>query len=231
MRDHRSSLALGLSAVALFVAAGGPATAASLVDGAKVKRESIGSAQIKKGGVGSSELRDDAVGPQHLAPSLERLVRGRGTTGPAGAVGPAGPAGTAGAGGAAGATGPAGPQGPTGASGAEAVTAVGRTTIPVSERFTTVAADGDLKVLGRCVQVTPDQQRLDLFLQAPTSTVARVSNGAETSFQSLTDPSPEPLAVPIGMLTVAMGEVAPGDAHAFFLVLPSGCTTWARVLR
>src|SRR5687767_1908207 len=86
---RRPSPATVIAIVALFVAAGGPAQAAKLIDGGDIKQGTVGSKQIKDrtvarrdltreavrtlkatpdGSIGAAKLADDAVTTRALAP-------------------------------------------------------------------------------------------------------------------------------------------------------------------
>jgi hypothetical protein len=94
MREFRPGTVIAV--VALFIAIGGTATAASgLINGNKIKPGTISARQIK----------NKAITKAKLAPATVKSLRGaRGPAGPAGATGPAGAPGATGA---TGATGPA----------------------------------------------------------------------------------------------------------------------------
>ncbi len=100
MRRRKVRWVLGSRAAigAVFVAVGGPATAARLIDGS----------DIKPGTIESRQLADGAVTPSKLSRRVRRALAGR-----------AGPAGRNGANGAPGPQGPQGPQGAAGAPGAD----------------------------------------------------------------------------------------------------------------
>ncbi len=87
-RIRREHVALALAAVALFVTLGGPAYAASLINGKTIKPKSITAKQLAKG----------AVSTAALSSSVRKSLKGTaGGTGPAGAAGAIGPAGDTGA--------------------------------------------------------------------------------------------------------------------------------------
>jgi hypothetical protein len=97
--------------VALLVAGGGAATAAQLIDGKRIKRESITGTQVKNGSLTGRDLRNGSISAAKLAPGVG-TAGATGAQGPAGATGAQGPAGATGAQGPAGATGAQGPAGP-----------------------------------------------------------------------------------------------------------------------
>jgi hypothetical protein len=109
-RSRRPSPALVVAVLALFVAAGGTATAAGVII--------TSSRQIKAGAIDASDLSSKARN------ALKGAAGPAGAPGSAGAQGPAGPAGPAGAAGADGAAGPAGAQGPAGPAGARGPSSV-----------------------------------------------------------------------------------------------------------
>ena len=92
--DHRGGLprrayvALALAGMALFVTFGGPAYAASLINGKTIKPRSITAKQLAKGAVSTAALSSSA---------RTSLKGAAGGTGPAGAAGATGSAGEAGA--------------------------------------------------------------------------------------------------------------------------------------
>src|SRR5438046_2855519 len=108
MRPARPNHATVVAYLALFVALGGSAVAASNV---LIKKPS----QVGKGVTTSAALKDNAaVNVVDLTPAARSALAGvKGDPGAAGAEGPRGPAGAQGA---AGAQGPAGPTGPAGPS-------------------------------------------------------------------------------------------------------------------
>jgi hypothetical protein len=105
-----------VSLVALFVAMGGTAAAAShlLVHRGEIAKGAVTSRAIAKHAVNMSKLSD------RVRAALSKAGKGHGIvgkTGPQGPQGPQGPTGPQGPKGATGATGPQGPQGPQGAKG------------------------------------------------------------------------------------------------------------------
>lgn len=110
LRIQRPSAGLLLAAIALFVALGGGAAAATgMFSGTQIKRGSIPLNRL----TGGARRALSQPGPRG-----RRGARGRtGATGPRGAVGPTGPTGATGATGAVGVAGPVGPVGPAGATG------------------------------------------------------------------------------------------------------------------
>ncbi len=119
LRITRPSPAMAVALLALLVALGGTATAASVV---LIKS----SKQIAKGAIATSDL----------SKSAQKALKGR--TGPAGPVGPAGSAGI---------SGPAGPAGSAGAAGA--VGAAGPAGTPATRLFGTVTVAGGSATLVR----------------------------------------------------------------------------------
>jgi hypothetical protein len=61
-RIKRGDVALGLAAVSLFVAVGGPATAADLINGAQLQDRSVKGKKLARRAVSNSRLFRDAVG-------------------------------------------------------------------------------------------------------------------------------------------------------------------------
>lgn len=110
--------------IALFVAVGGTATAASgLINGKQIKPRTITAKQLKRGAVGTKQLRNKAISGAKLKPAfLKKLKKPgpRGATGSQGIQGiqgipgPQGPKGATGAKGSTGAKGATGPKGPAG---------------------------------------------------------------------------------------------------------------------
>lgn len=94
--DHRGGLprrayvALALAGMALFVTLGGPAYAASLINGKTIKPRSITAKQLAKGAVSTAALSSSA------RKSLKGKAGGTGPAGAAGATGPVGPTGATG---------------------------------------------------------------------------------------------------------------------------------------
>jgi hypothetical protein len=80
--------------VALLVAGGGAATAAQLIDGKRIKRESITGTQVKNGSLTGRDLRNGSISAAKLAPGVG-TAGATGAQGPAGATGAQGPAGPA----------------------------------------------------------------------------------------------------------------------------------------
>ena len=102
---RRGTVALGISAVALAAAAGGPAVAeevAAKLSGKQIARDAITTRHVKNGTLRTRDFRKS---------DLNRLTARGSGTGPAG---PAGPQGETGPQGLTGPQGPAGPQGPQG---------------------------------------------------------------------------------------------------------------------
>jgi hypothetical protein len=99
-RLRRPSPALVIALVALFVVLGGTATAASLINGKRIKPGTITAKQIKKSTITSDRIKNGTLTRSDLSSATVNALRG--ATGPAGPAGPAGPQGAA------------GPQGPAG---------------------------------------------------------------------------------------------------------------------
>ena len=100
-----------IAVIALFIAIGGTATAASgLIDGKK----------IKPGTVTAKQIKNKTITTSKLAPGTVKALKG--AQGPAGPAGPSGSNGAPGSNGATGATGPAGAPGSNGATGATGAT-------------------------------------------------------------------------------------------------------------
>ncbi len=113
-RINTSSVSMAIAVSALFVAAGGPAQAASLITGLNIRNGSITGADIRNSSLTGADVRNNSL----TGSDVKNLRRGDFAAGqlPAGATGPAGPAGPkgdTGPTGAGGATGPAGPEGPS----------------------------------------------------------------------------------------------------------------------
>ncbi|MCB0870317.1 MAG: collagen-like protein [Solirubrobacterales bacterium] len=107
--------------IALFVAVGGTATAASgLISGKKIKPKTITAKQLKRGAVGTKQIRNKAISGAKLKPALRKKLNRTG--GPAGPTGATGAAGAKGLPGLPGTPGPIGPKGPKGATGAKGAT-------------------------------------------------------------------------------------------------------------
>jgi hypothetical protein len=66
---RRPSAAMVVALLALFVALDGPATAARLIDGGAIKRNSIGSTQIRNRSLGTQDLSKAAVKTLQATPS------------------------------------------------------------------------------------------------------------------------------------------------------------------
>ena len=66
---RRPSPSIVIALIALFVALGGPAEAAKLLDGKRIRPGTVGARQIKDGGVAEKELRNGAVTRAKLSPS------------------------------------------------------------------------------------------------------------------------------------------------------------------
>lgn len=110
-RRSHGTLALGISAVALAAAAGGPALAGEVA-------QKLSGKQIARNAIKTGHVKDGSLRTRDFRPSdLKRLAAHGSTVGPQGPAGPQGPKGEAGAQGMTGPQGPAGPQGPQGAQG------------------------------------------------------------------------------------------------------------------
>jgi hypothetical protein len=87
------SPAMVIASLALFIALGGLAYAASLprnsVGSAQLRADAVGSSEIRARAVGSSEIRDRSLRLSDVSGSVRRSLRGR--QGPAGPAGPPGP--------------------------------------------------------------------------------------------------------------------------------------------
>jgi hypothetical protein len=113
-----------IALLALFVAVGGTATAASgLISGKQIKPRTITAKQLGRGAVGTRQLRNRAISGAKLKPALLKSLKKPGQPGATGATGAQGlpglpgiqgPQGPKGVTGAKGATGPKGAQGPAG---------------------------------------------------------------------------------------------------------------------
>lgn len=99
-RIKLSHASVALSATALFVAAGGPAQATSLLTGSNIKNESLTGKDVKNGSLTSADVKDGGL-------RAKDFKAGQLPTGPAGPAGPAGAKGDKGD------VGPAGPEGPS----------------------------------------------------------------------------------------------------------------------
>lgn len=64
---RRGDLALALAAVSLFVAVGGPAEAAKLIDGARLKARSIASSKLKDNSIPGGKIRNGSIGSVDIA--------------------------------------------------------------------------------------------------------------------------------------------------------------------
>jgi hypothetical protein len=105
-----------IAMLALFVAVGGTATAASgLISGKQIKNRSIAGKKLKKGAVTGKQIKKRTITKNKLNKKLVKAFSKKG--GPAGPAGPTGPTGAAGTPGTAGAVGPTGPKGATGPKG------------------------------------------------------------------------------------------------------------------
>lgn len=96
LKRLRPSASMMVAFVALMVAAGGSATAATLITGAQIRNNSITGADVKSSSLSGSDIKNKSLSPADFKGSVQ---------------GPAGPAGPAGS------PGPAGPPGPQGAQG------------------------------------------------------------------------------------------------------------------
>lgn len=106
--------------IALFVAVGGTATAASgLISGKQIKPRTITAKQLRPGAVGAKQIKNKAIGKAKLKPALLNSLK---TPGPKGATGEAGAPGSQGPQGLPGLPGVPGPIGPKGATGAKGAT-------------------------------------------------------------------------------------------------------------
>ena len=114
------------STLALFIALGGTATAATYVvsSSGQIKDGAIRNADVRKGTLGADRLSDDAQAaftrPGPVGPEGARGAQGpAGLQGPVGVHGPKGETGDSGTQGPKGESGPQGPKGETGATGAQ----------------------------------------------------------------------------------------------------------------
>lgn len=119
-RLTRSRTTIVLAAIALFAVLAGSATAAKLITGRQIAKQTITAANVKNGTLGTKQLSRAAI---------RTLQTGRagpaGPVGPAGAVGPAGPVGPAGQPGPQGLPGAPGAPGTPGADGAPGPSGIG----------------------------------------------------------------------------------------------------------
>ena len=129
LRSARPRPGIAIATLALCVAFGGSATAATLVSGKQIKNSSVTGVDIKRGSIPAEDLSAKA----------RRLLRG--TPGPAGATGPAGPAGPVGPEGAAAPAGPAGAAGETGPAGISRALSAKASNVPVNFN------EGDKKIV------------------------------------------------------------------------------------
>lgn len=142
VRRRRPSPAMVVALLALFVALGGGAYAAT-----RLPAHSVGHRQLKRNAVTSANVKNGSLRARDLAAGV---LRGRGGPGAPGSTGPAGPRGPQGE------TGPAGPRGPIGPSEAFHVSApTGPNDIALSPAYTTVLqltlAPGDYVLNGKVV--------------------------------------------------------------------------------
>lgn len=67
LTHRRGDLALALAALSLFVAAGGPAEAAKLLDGARLKARSIAASKLKDNSIPGGKIRNGTIGSVDIA--------------------------------------------------------------------------------------------------------------------------------------------------------------------
>ena len=126
LRSARPRPGTAIATLALCVAFGGSATAATLVSGKQIKNSSVTGADIKRG----------SIPPEDLSARARQVLRG--TPGPAGATGAPGPAGPAG---------PEGPAGPAGAAGATGPAGISRALNAKATNVQVKSDEGDKKVV------------------------------------------------------------------------------------
>lgn len=107
MRINQSHIAVGLAGTALFVAAGGPAQAGSLITGSGIKNSSVTGKDIKNSSLTAADIKNNSLSGSDIknisgGDIKDRSLRaqdfapGQVPTGPAGPAGPAGAAGAKG---------------------------------------------------------------------------------------------------------------------------------------
>ena len=108
-----------IAMLALFIAVGGTATAASgLINGKSIKKGTITAKQLKKNAVTAKKIKNRTITRKKLNKKLvAEFSRTSGATGPTGAQGPPGGKGADGAAGPTGSKGATGPKGSTGGKG------------------------------------------------------------------------------------------------------------------
>lgn len=108
-----------IAMLALFIAIGGTATAASgLINGKSIKKGTITAKQLKKNAVTGKKIKNRTITKNKLNKKLVKaFTKTGGPAGPTGATGPKGSNGAVGATGPAGAKGATGPKGSTGGKG------------------------------------------------------------------------------------------------------------------
>ncbi len=117
----RITPSLIISVLALIVALSSSATAAVMINGKDIKKNTVASKQIKNNSVTTQDVKDKTLQLRDFNPAAIKDLTAAGASGvagPAGAQGPAGPAGATGPQGVKGENGAAGPAGPAGATGA-----------------------------------------------------------------------------------------------------------------
>ncbi|HEX5909416.1 MAG TPA: hypothetical protein VFY44_02910, partial [Thermoleophilaceae bacterium] len=93
IRTHirRPRASLVIASLALFVALGGSATAATLITGAKVKNGTITGTDIKASSLTGAKVKNGSLSSSDLSKSAKGALKGaKGDQGPAGQTGPAG---------------------------------------------------------------------------------------------------------------------------------------------
>ncbi len=91
IRTHirRPRASIVIASLALFVALGGSATAATLITGAKVKNGTITGKDIKGSSLTGAKVKNGTLGTSDLSTAAKGALKGaKGDTGPAGQTGP-----------------------------------------------------------------------------------------------------------------------------------------------
>jgi hypothetical protein len=157
----RVSPSTAIALLALFIAIGGTATAAGLINGKN----------IKKGTITNKQIKNKTITKAKLSPATVNSLRGQaGSPGPAGPAGVRGPAGATGAIGATGATGAAGATGATGTTGATGMQGADGVVEPLYAEASPVTIGGDP------VMLSLDDVSGDYWITAKGSIISHENN-------------------------------------------------------
>jgi hypothetical protein len=195
---HRPSPAMVVALIALFVAFGGGAYAAT---------------QLPKNSVGSTQLKKGAVTPTKLSSAAQTMFSTAGPKGPAGATGATGPRGDRGAQGPKGDSGDSGQKGDTGLTGETGQPGPGATVLSwdgvasASPTPTTIGTMLGVNFSAVCAMPAPEEAKVEVLISTSDGSL-RWDVGTEASDDGTSEGRSTSINVPPGSILAPMTVAA-----------------------